>query len=184
MYDNVLQGSCYVCHVKLFQWNGFPEVLCLLYIWISITHLFISGTCTEVKVVAVFDAMMSGLPTHKEDFNGYSLWTRILTYCDLLPNEKLFFLVQLSFCLLVFWGKDGRVKLHLILLPFSCACSSFCPRSVYLCYNFKISLISLVWTGFNLQHLDLKWLECSGVKHMQCTQCSDIGHILNISNLD
>ncbi|CAL2236675.1 unnamed protein product [Prunus armeniaca] len=24
----------------------------------------------EVKVVAVFDAMMSGLPTHKEDFNG------------------------------------------------------------------------------------------------------------------
>lgn len=26
---------------------------------------------TEVKVVVVFDAMMSGLPTHKETFAGY-----------------------------------------------------------------------------------------------------------------
>lgn len=32
-------------------------------------HLFISA---EVKVVVVFDAMMSGFPTHKEDFAGYS----------------------------------------------------------------------------------------------------------------
>ena len=27
--------------------------------------------CAEVKVVVVFDAMLSGLPTHKEDFAGY-----------------------------------------------------------------------------------------------------------------
>lgn len=26
--------------------------------------------CVEVKVVVVFDALMSGLPTHKEDFAG------------------------------------------------------------------------------------------------------------------
>jgi hypothetical protein len=28
-------------------------------------------TFAEVKVVVVFDAMMSGLPTHKESFVGY-----------------------------------------------------------------------------------------------------------------
>lgn len=27
----------------------------------------------EVKVVVVFDAMMSGLPTHKENFAGYDI---------------------------------------------------------------------------------------------------------------
>ncbi len=38
-------------------------------------HFFISEIFTEVKVVVVFDALMSGLPTHKEEFIGYYLWT-------------------------------------------------------------------------------------------------------------
>lgn len=37
-------------------------------------HLFRNfENLTEVKVVAVFDAMLSGLPTHKETFAGYVL---------------------------------------------------------------------------------------------------------------
>lgn len=36
-------------------------------------HPFVLETFTEVKVVVVFDAMMSGLPTHKETFDGYYL---------------------------------------------------------------------------------------------------------------
>ena len=34
-------------------------------------RFFVAETFTEVKVVIVFDALMSGLPTHKESFEGY-----------------------------------------------------------------------------------------------------------------
>ncbi|GFP80431.1 hypothetical protein PHJA_000186500 [Phtheirospermum japonicum] len=37
-----------------------------------VDELITFSTLREVKVVVVFDAMMSGLPTHKEDFSGYS----------------------------------------------------------------------------------------------------------------
>lgn len=45
--------------------------MCSLYVDVNTTLLF--ETFSEVKVVVVFDAMMSGLPTHKEDFAGYYL---------------------------------------------------------------------------------------------------------------
>ncbi|XP_021912646.1 uncharacterized protein LOC110826327, partial [Carica papaya] len=35
--------------------------------------LVVRQQLTEVKVVVVFDAMMSGLPTHKENFNGIDI---------------------------------------------------------------------------------------------------------------
>lgn len=35
---------------------------------------FFFSSCTEVKVVVVFDAEMSGLPTHKETFVGYDIF--------------------------------------------------------------------------------------------------------------
>lgn len=42
----------------------------LLYCFVAIVLDYILETFIEVKVVVVFDAMLSGLPTHKEDFAG------------------------------------------------------------------------------------------------------------------
>ena len=39
----------------------------------QIKFFMISDIFIEVEVVAVFDALMSGLPTHKEEFIGYYL---------------------------------------------------------------------------------------------------------------
>lgn len=44
--------------------------LCLLIVLLSAHLIHYFDTFSEVKVVVVFDAMMSGLPTHKEVFEG------------------------------------------------------------------------------------------------------------------
>ena len=51
------------------------------YTLIEIPHSIIVEKFAEVNVVVVFDAMMSGLPTNKEDFAGY---------CFLTLNQRIY----------------------------------------------------------------------------------------------
>lgn len=49
---------------QVFVFFSFPWIF-------TIPTLYVLCKFIEVKVVVVFDAMMSGLPTHKENFAGY-----------------------------------------------------------------------------------------------------------------
>ncbi|KAG5022983.1 hypothetical protein JHK82_018883 [Glycine max] len=42
----------------------------------------------RVKIVVVFDAMMSGLPTHKEDITGYSFLPIIQCTCQVAALKE------------------------------------------------------------------------------------------------
>lgn len=115
-------------HVVRAMLNSFNIMVFLIfpffsfYIWIFFTHLFISETFTEVKVVAVFDAMMSGLPTHKEDFNGYCFWTQGTIPVVVTNQWKSWLVLWFFFLLFFFLGEEGRVKLHLVLFFCMCMC--------------------------------------------------------------
>lgn len=44
----------------------------MIFFWLALQPYFLTyGSFVEVKVVVVFDAMLSGLPNHKESFAGY-----------------------------------------------------------------------------------------------------------------
>ena len=55
----------------------------------SLPHYSVTDKFTEVKVVVVFDAMMSGLPDHKEDFAGY-IFVTLFSYYLLCANPGIF----------------------------------------------------------------------------------------------
>lgn len=115
----------------------------------SLPPLFISEISTEVKVVAVFDAMMSGLPTHKEDFAGYHFWIQTtFMWCDFLVNEEIDF-------------SDSPFACTYLWVYFTCCFQH--PHFFQVQYTCVITLNFLVnpaVKGLYPLHLNIKWIEC------------------------
>lgn len=113
-----------------------------VHVLMSPLHSVNSENFTEVKVVVVFDAMMSGLPTHKENFAGqyfvnlnyftFGIANHWLFSCLFVGNGK-----ALVHYILLFHGRMLILPCHPVLL-IQILEDSFCILNYHLSFIFAI----------------------------------------------
>lgn len=134
---------CVPCWIVSTEWFSWFSLFFLSISECSLLTFFISETFTEVKVVAVFDAMMSGLPTHKEDFNGYCFWTQG-TILVVTTQWKSWLVLWFFFFL--GWGGQSKTA----------------PCTVLLHVHVHVHICECNFTSC-FQHPHFVWIQCTSV---------------------